>query len=323
MINKTISLDLTAVILRVKETEPQVMTVRSPLSLPSGAFDPERHRTMELGLRSWVQEQTGQNLNYVEQLYTYGNWHRKGDVTVGYYALVPYVKSDKNLPGRWHNLYDFFPWEDFRKGLPEIVDKVIKPSLENWINEATCIEEKKERTERVRVNFNDFKTWDKSRVLFRYEILYEVGLVEEALRDWDDWAKDAKYRLPITTTHIEDKEYRELSKKMGTSMEGDHRRILASTLARVRGKLPYRPIAFKLLPEDFTLLKIQYYYEGLIGDLLHKQNFRRYLKQGKYVEETGDTDSSGPGRPAALYRFREDVEAERVNLGLNLPFRKS
>lgn len=321
--SQSITVDLTAVILRVKESEPQVMTVRSPLSLPSGGFNPEKHRTLELGLRNWVQEQTGLSLNYVEQLYTYGNWHRKGDVTVGYYALVPYVKTDSSLPGKWHNLYDFFPWEDFRKGLPEIVGRVIKPSIDNWISQSANKQEEEDRKERVRVNFNNFKTWDKSRVLFRYEILYEVGLVEEAQRDWDDWANDAKYRLPITTSLIEDSNYRDLSRKMGASMEGDHRRILASTLARVRGKLPYRPIVFKLLPEDFTLLKIQHYYEGLIGDSLHKQNFRRYLKQGKYVEETGEMDSSGPGRPAALYRFRKDVEAERVNLGLNLPFRKS
>lgn len=106
-------------------------------------------------------------------------------------------------------------------------------------------------------------------------------------------------------------------------MGGDHRRILASTIARLRGKLPYRPIVFKLLPQKFTLLTIQRVYEGLMGFSLHKQNFRRYIKQGKFVIETGEEDSSGPGRPAALYQFRSNVEAERINIGLNLPFKRS
>lgn len=304
------------------------MTVQSPLSLPSGAFSPDRHRTLELGLRSWVQEQTGQKLDYVEQLYTYGNWNRNAvsrlgsrNVTVGYYALIPYVKTDMKLPGRWVNLYSFFPWEDFRDGVPSIVSSVIKPNLLKWADEGQNPEEISNRLERIRVNFGDFINWDMSKVLFRYEVLYEAGLVPEAHRDWDDWAKNAGYILPITAKRIEDPDFRKLSQGFGLSMEGDHRRILASTTARVRGKLPYKPIVFKLLPKEFTLLTIQRVYEGFTGLMLHKQNFRRYIKQGKFVIGTGNEDSSGPGRPAATYRFRSDVEAERINVGLNLPFK--
>jgi len=271
-----ITVDLTAVILRVRGTEPQVMTVRSPLSLPSGAFSPDIHRTLELGLRSWVEEQTGEKISYVEQLYTYGNWHRNPvsrhgnrNVTVGYYALIPYVKSDKSLPGRWVNLYSFFPWENFREGKPLVVSTVIEPKLRDWISEAKTSTEKIDREERVLGSFGDFNNWDMSKVLFRYEILYEAGLVAESHRDWDDWAKDARHRLPISCFKIEDDSYRTLSKDMGFSMFGDHRRILASTLARVRGKLPYKPIVFKLLPPEFTLLRIQRVYEGLIGILPH------------------------------------------------------
>lgn len=323
----SIVVDLTAVIIRIRNGEPQVMTVQKPLSLPSGAFSPNRHRTMELGLRSWVEEQTGQKLDYVEQLYTYGNWHRNSqsrgsarNVTVGYYALIPYVKTDLSLPGRWIDLYSFFPWEDFRNGVPTIVSEIIEPNLIKWISEADGEEEISSRQSRVKLNFGDFKNWDMSKVLFRYEILYEAGLVAESHRDWDDWAKDAEYHLPITSKHIGDPSYRELSKRLGIPMAGDHRRILASTTARVRGKLPYKPIVFKLLPGQFTLLTLQKVYEGLTGLLFHKQNFRRYIKQGKFVMETGAEDNSGRGRPAALYQFRPMVEIERVNVGLNLPF---
>lgn len=324
-----IIVDLTAVIIRVRGSEPQVMTVQSPLSLPNGEFSPEKHRTLELGLRNWVEEQTGQQLDYVEQLYTYGNWHRNPtnrvgnrNVTVGYYALVPYVKTDLTLPGRWVNLYSLFPWEDFRNGVPSMVSDIIKPNLLKWVKDGENEKEQESRLDRIKLNFGDFNTWDMSRVLFRYEILYEIGLVSESHRDWDDWAKEAGYRLPITTNYITDASYRGLSIDLGICMGGDQRRILASTIARLRGKLPYRPIVFKLLPNKFTLLTLQRVYEGLIGLSLHKQNFRRYIKQGKFVVETGEEDSSGPGRPAALYKFRSNVEAERINIGLNLPFKR-
>ena len=42
-------------------------------SLPFGPFDPIRHRTFEIGLRSWVENQTALRLGYVEQLYTFGD----------------------------------------------------------------------------------------------------------------------------------------------------------------------------------------------------------------------------------------------------------
>ncbi len=48
----------------------------SPNTLPFGPFDADRHRTMESGLRGWVAEQTGLDLRYVEQLYTFGDRYR-------------------------------------------------------------------------------------------------------------------------------------------------------------------------------------------------------------------------------------------------------
>ena len=45
-------------------------------SLPFGPFDPQQHRTLESGLRDWVEQQTGLPLRYVEQLYTFGDRYR-------------------------------------------------------------------------------------------------------------------------------------------------------------------------------------------------------------------------------------------------------
>ena len=62
-------------------------------------------------------------------------------------------------------------------------------------------------------------------------------------------------------------------------MAFDHRRILATGLGRVRGKLRYRPVAFELIPETFTLLKLQHAVEAIAGLRMHKQNFRRLVER--------------------------------------------
>ena len=43
----------------------------------------------------------------------------------------------------------------------------------------------------------------------------------------------------------------------GAPMTHDHRRILATGIARLRAKIKYRPVVFELMPPRFTLLQLQ------------------------------------------------------------------
>jgi hypothetical protein len=99
----------------------------------------------------------------------------------------------------------------------------------------------------------------------------------------------------------------------------DHRRILATALGRLRGKLTYRPVVFELLPPTFTLWQLQRVVEALAGVRLHKQNFRRLVERGGLVEGTGQHDLSTGGRPAERFRFRREVLRERAAPGVGLP----
>jgi hypothetical protein len=99
----------------------------------------------------------------------------------------------------------------------------------------------------------------------------------------------------------------------------DHRRIVATALGRVRGKLKYRPLVFELLAPYFTLLQLQRLVEALAGIQLHKQNFRRLVEKAGLVERTGKTDNRTGGRPAELFRFRRGVLHERPAPGVGLP----
>jgi hypothetical protein len=105
----------------------------------------------------------------------------------------------------------------------------------------------------------------------------------------------------------------------GAAMILDHRRILATGIARLRAKIKYHPVVFELMPDSFTLLELQRCVEALAGKLVHKPNFRRLIEQQELVEETGETSQDTPGRPAKLFRFRRAVHAERAIAGTKLP----
>src|SRR4051812_33448986 len=93
-----IEIGLTAAIVTVEGEEPAILVAgdggEPRAGLPFGPFDPLAHRTFEIGLRAWVEAQTGLAVGYVEQLYTFGDrgrHARPGDahmVSIGYLALI-------------------------------------------------------------------------------------------------------------------------------------------------------------------------------------------------------------------------------------------
>ena len=89
----------------------------------------------------------------------------------------------------------------------------------------------------------------------------------------------------------------------------DHATILDYALTRLRYKLEYSAVGFELLPETFSLSELQNAYEIILGEKLDKRNFRRKILRADVIEQTG-TYRGGGGRPAKLYRFREDAVAE-------------
>lgn len=82
----------------------------------------------------------------------------------------------------------------------------------------------------------------------------------------------------------------------------DHRQIIACGRERLAGKVEYTPIAFSLVPEEFTLPQLQRVYELLLGRPLYKANFRK--KIAPLVEETDRSTSGDAHRPSKFYRLR-------------------
>lgn len=312
-----VTVELTAVIVAVTGDAPRVLTVTGAAAdaLPRGPLDPEGDRTLGLGLRRWVRERTGLELGYIEQLYTFGDRDRDPGsgarvLSVAYLALVREERPFGNGSGqaRWRDWYGFFPWEDRRWGRPDVLDRVIVPALERWPGGTAegpgAAMAGAQRRARVNIELGlGGAPWDEVRALERYELLYEAGLVAEAQRDG---------RGPATGSPSD-------GEPLGWPMVLDHRRIAAAALSRLRGKLAYRPVVFELLPAEFTLLRLQQLVEALAGVRLHKQNFRRLVEQGRLVEGTGRHQARTGGRPAELFRFRQEVLRERSRAGVALP----
>lgn len=307
-----VRIGLSAVIIALRQREGVILTTRAPdgsAALPFGPFDPVNDRTFELALRSFVTQQTGFPLGFVEQLYTFGDMGRASpraasgpdrarEVSVGYLALTP---EGADIPAfdtearhaSWTPLFDIFPWEDWRKGEPAVL-KPLKDGLAAWAGSDS------RRMARADALFalSPATRWNEESVLERYELLYEARLVAEAARDYDTALPPALGDLP---------------------MASDHRRIAATGLGRLRSKLKYRPVLFDLMPVRFTLSNLQAAAEAVSGLTLHKQNFRRGVERTGLVKATGQLATDTGGRPAELFRYEGPEMATGSAPGLALP----
>ena len=81
------------------------------------------------------------------------------------------------------------------------------------------------------------------------------------------------------------------------------RQMVSTGLLVIRERLEQKPIAFSMLPRQFTLSELQATYETILSRRLHKASFRRSLQAAFLVEPTGEWRGEGRGRPAQLFRF--------------------
>ncbi|MDG4898401.1 hypothetical protein P9272_33265 [Mesorhizobium sp. WSM4976] len=305
---RDINVDLIAVVAAVSDRDPCILTVGQRDSLPSGPFELS-HRSLQSGLRDWVEQQTGHPLGYIEQLYTFADRDRiiagreQRNISISYLALTRQNPMTPSRTSQWRSWYDYFPWEDHRLGTPKALG-ALRPLLIAWAKGAESAAARRERRHRAAIAFAfEDRRWNEELTLQRYELLYEAALVEEGGGD------------PIAAP---------AASVSGRAMVADHRRILATGIARLRSKIKYRPVVFELMRPTFTLLQLQRTVEALAGRLINKPNFRRLVEQQELVEETGETCLETGGRPAKLYQFRRAIlDDSAVVLGTKLPLSRA
>ncbi|ROR20180.1 hypothetical protein EC845_2998 [Comamonas sp. BIGb0124] len=308
--------DLVAVLVAVTQGHARILTTHEGQALPSGPFE-LAHRSLQSGMRAWVETETHHPIGYIEQLYTFADGdreRREGQrvISVSYLGLTREGHADGAV---WRDWYHYFPWEDQRDGAArKRLSEDAGPALEAWCNAAPDAATAQLRRMRIDTAFGlQGAGWNEDFVLQRYELLYEAGLVAES----------PHARLPEASgtpgAAVPPGPGHRAPAWSGQPMAQDFRRILATGIARLRAKIKYRPVVFELMPDSFTLLQLQQSVEVLAGRTLHKQNFRRLVEQQALVEETGAMTQGTSGRPAKLFRFRDDVLFERAISGSKLP----
>ena len=150
-------------------------------------------------------------------------------------------------------LVRYFPWEDHRAGHPLCLPKMLMPRLRAWAKAAAdgATRASAGSAPRSRSVLDD-RDWNEELVLQRYELLYEAGAGGRGR---------ARPRCGSAPS------------MPGRPMMADHRRILATGIARLRAKIKYRPVVFELMPPSFTLLQLQRSVEALAGRLRAQAEF--------------------------------------------------
>lgn len=327
--------EVVAVLVAITDHIARVLTVDQGKLLPNGPLMP-LHRSLQAGVRQWVEEQTQQPLGYLEQLYTFVDTNRRNIdghalVYVSYLGLVQETQTQAlQSKALWRDWYDYFPWENHLDGMPSIIMDFIIPMLLEWastaedsvaqqrrrqriglcwgLSEGLLIDSEFIETESFGEKTDESREWIAEHVLLRYEMLYEAGLIPEAPNYPPNYQA---VELPS-----------DWSQRIGIPMYYDHRRVIATAISRLRAKIEYRPLIFGLIPDVFTLSQLQHSVEALSGIRLHKQNFRRLLESQNLVTETGESSNAQRGRPAKLYRFRHDIELQSLLMDSKLPKRK-
>jgi len=298
--------EVVAVLVAITDLNARVLTVENGSMLPYGPLSPV-HSSLQAGVRQWVKNQTRQPMGYVEQLYTFVDIlrTRASGHPVLYVSYLGLVKEAEDslleTNASWRNWYLYFPWEDHRDGRPEWIARVFFPHLKKWVAFAENETVRQNRQRRLDLCWGlGEHEWIEDNALYRYELLYEVGLIPES---------------PLFDGS--------LSEAMtGKPMQHNHRRVLATAMSRLRAKIRYRPVISELMASEFTLLQLQKSIESLAGVELHKQNFRRLMQHQDLLEATGQSVVQERGRPAQLYRFKQTVLLESLLSGSKLPVSK-
>jgi 8-oxo-dGTP diphosphatase len=138
----------------------------------------------------------------------------------------------------------------------------------------------------------------------------QLGAFADPGRDPRGWIPSIAYlALVPPDTAVPDPSARWIPARADRPLAFDHREVLDAAVERLEGKLWWSNIGVGILPGPFTLSEARRVYEAIAQARYDPATFGRDLKATGLIEPTGDLRTTGPGRPAALYRFASDRPA--------------
>lgn len=152
-----------------------------------------------------------------------------------------------------------------------------------------------------------------------FDVEYNL-IKEEKLMTYDGFTEHVYYELRLTNEDVvlttvvmisRDVKGKKVSYKRSIvssdAIAFDHGLIIQYSIERLRNKLEYTDIVFHLMPELFTLTKLQKTYEKILDKDLLKANFRR--KIAPMVIKTDKQTSDAGHRPSRLYKYNPRWQA--------------
>ena len=92
----------------------------------------------------------------------------------------------------------------------------------------------------------------------------------------------------------------------------DHSKIAHKAIEDLKQILNSFTNMRQIFPSDFTLPELQKAYEEIWKETFDRRNFRKKIMSLDILEETGDSNFGESGRPAKLYRFKEDLNDKKM-----------
>jgi hypothetical protein len=92
-----------------------------------------------------------------------------------------------------------------------------------------------------------------------------------------------------------------------TRLAFDHKKILDTSLDRLREQIMDHPIIFNLLPEKFSLRELQDLYQSILGISLDRRNFRKKIAHKDWLQDLDEMENDVPHRPGKLYKAKSEL----------------
>jgi hypothetical protein len=280
---------LEAHIIAVVDEAPRVLVeIQSgaATSLPRAPFDIDTDADLVSTLSARMHVRCGLELGAVEQLVTdidaTTNPHMHGverrTLTIAW--LAPLSAASEPVSGlSFADIYAALPWEDRRSKRADEANRHLAAALQAW-----AVRDIDRSTRVARLFALEGKPWLPAAAAARCVLLREAGVVLDA--------SSTAHRAAMLPAAGPDQ-----------SLSSGQRLRLALALDRLRQRALGVPDVAALLPAEFTLLSMQRVTEAILGQRLHKQNFRRLVETARLVEATGRYATSTRGRPAEFFRF--------------------
>lgn len=100
----------------------------------------------------------------------------------------------------------------------------------------------------------------------------------------------------------------------------DHIQILSTALRLLCREMLQSPVAFELLPRNFTIRQLQTLYSAVLGIEIDNRNFRKKILSSGFLTPTAEYEQGVAHKPARYYTFNKRAYSKALKEKLRLSF---